>query len=203
MAIKFRYPALTLVIVSSLLCSSAFAFEQGRWLIRAGATNVDPKSNNHSVVKVDASAALSLNATYMISRNWALDILAAVPFKHNILLLDGTKIADTNQLPPTISLQYHFRSDERFQPYLGFGFNYTLFFNTDTTGPLADSSLDLGDSIGLATQLGFDYAIDDHWFLNFDIRYMDIHTVAKLDGASLGTVKIDPLVYGVSLGYQF
>jgi outer membrane protein W len=32
---------------------------------------------------------------------------------------------------------------------------------------------------------------------------MDIDSKAELDGASIGTVKIDPLVLGVSVGRRF
>jgi outer membrane protein len=40
-------------------------------------------------------------------------------------------------------------------------------------------------------------------FFNVDVRYMWIETKAKLDGASLGDVKIDPWVIGANLGYRF
>ncbi len=185
------------------LCSSAcYGHEEGEWLIKAGLTNVDPKSNNSAIVDADAGAALNLNATYFFSSNWAVDVLAAIPFDHDIKLKDGTKVADTSQLPPTVSMQYYFNTDSSFRPYVGAGVNYTTFFSTDTTGPLAGSDLDLDDSWGLSVQVGADWQINDRWFLNFDARKMDIDTDATLDGTSLGTVEIDPMVYGVSLGFS-
>ena len=44
---------------------------------------------------------------------------------------------------------------------------------------------------------------NDDWFFNFDVRYIDIDTKAKLDGASLGTVEIDPWIFGAHIGYRF
>ena len=182
--------------------TTGFAHEEGSWLLKAGLTNVDPKSNNHEIVDADAGAALNLNATYFFTDSLALDILAAIPFEHDVVLKDGTKVGDTKQLPPTVSLNYFFNNGGRFRPYIGAGINYTTFFSEDTTGPLAGSDLDLDDSWGLSVQAGADWTINERWFVNFDVRKMDIDTDASLDGADLGTVEVDPLVYGISFGYK-
>ena len=182
--------------------TAGYAHEEGQWLLKAGLTNVDPKSSNHEVVDADAGAALNLNATYFFTDSLALDVLAAIPFEHDVVLKDGTKVGDTKQLPPTVSLNYFFNNGGRFRPYIGAGVNYTTFFSEGTTGPLAGSDLDLDDSWGLSVQVGADWAINDRWFVNFDVRKMDIDSDAQLDGADLGTVEIDPLVYGISFGYQ-
>ncbi len=190
--------------LASLVAAPAMAFEAGDWLVRVGITNVDPKSDNHPVVTADAGAALNLNATYLMTDNWAVDILAAIPFNHDIELVDGgARVGETDQLPPTVSLQYYFTPDSRFKPYIGVGVNYTTFFSEDTTGALEGVDLDLDDSWGLAAQLGFDYMINDNWFATLDARWMDIDTEARLDGASIGDVEIDPFVYGLSFGYRF
>ena len=86
---------------------------------------------------------------------------------------------------------------------MGAGLNYTLFFDEETTGPLAGSSLDLDDSFGIAAQAGFDFAFSDTMMLNLEVRWMNIETDAKLDGVFLETVEIDPVVYGISLGWRF
>lgn len=189
--------------LASVIATPAMAFEAGDWLVRAGITNVDPKSNNHPVVTADAGAALNLNATYFMTANWSLDILAAIPFNHDINLVDGPKVGETDQLPPTVSVQYYFTPEARFKPYVGLGLNYTTFFSEETTGPLEGVDLELDDSFGLAAQIGFDYMINDNWFATLDARWMDIDTEAKLDGESIGDVEIDPFVYGLSFGYRF
>ena len=45
--------------------------------------------------------------------------------------------------------------------------------------------------------------LNDKWFLNLNVRYISIDTKAKLDGASLGDVNIDPWVYTFAVGYKF
>lgn len=182
---------------------TAAAFEPGDWLVRVGASYVSPASDNSDIVSVESATSATINFSYMMTDIWALELLAAYPFKHDIELLDGTKVASTKHLPPTLSLQYHFMPTEKFQPYLGFGINYTNFFSEKTTGPLTGLDLELGDSWGIAGQAGFDVLVSDNVFLNLDVRYIDIDTKARLDGESLGKVEIDPWVFGGHIGFRF
>jgi len=45
--------------------------------------------------------------------------------------------------------------------------------------------------------------INDNWFFNLDARYISMESTAKLDGVSLGKVKIDPSLYGAHIGFRF
>ncbi|MCC9004298.1 MAG: hypothetical protein LM549_17010, partial [Candidatus Competibacter sp.] len=85
----------------------------------------------------------------------------------------------------------------------GLGLNYTFFFDESTEGALSGSDLKLDDSWGLAAQVGMDFDVAPNWFLNVDVRYIDIDTKAKLDGVSIGTVEIDPWVVGFNVGTRF
>lgn len=181
----------------------AAAFEPGDWLVRVGASYVNPASDNSDIVSVGSDTSVTFNVGYMMTDVWGLELLAAFPFKHDIDLLDGTNVGSTKHLPPTLSLQYHFRPTEQFQPYVGFGVNFTSFYDEKTTGPLEGVDLDLGDSWGLAGQIGFDVLFNDDWFFNMDIRYIDIDTKARLDGVSIGKVEVDPWVFGGHIGFRF
>lgn len=184
--------------------SAANAHEKGDWLLRVGVGNVDPKSSNGLVASVDSGTALVFNGTYFFTPNIGFEILAATPFSHDIKLAsDGTKVGETKHLPPTFSLQYHFDTAGAFTPYVGAGLNYTLFFDEDTTGPLAGTSLKLDDSVGLAAQLGADFELTEKMSVNFDVRWIDINTDAELDGAPLEEVEIDPLVYSLTAVWKF
>ena len=192
------------VAAGMALTPLASAHEQGDKLLRVGVGTVDPKSNNGDIASVDSGTTLVFNGTYMLSPNLGLEVLAALPFSHDIKLADGgTKVGETKHLPPTVSLQYHFDTAGAFDPYVGAGLNYTVFFDEKTTGPLAGLDLDLDASFGIAAQLGFDYGLSDTMYLNFDVRWINIETDAELDGAALETVEIDPLVYSLTLGWRF
>jgi len=193
-----------LVAVSSLAGAlTVHAKEQGDWLVRFGGSYISPKSNNHELVSVDGKMGVTFNFSYFMTSNLAIEVLAALPYEHDIELQGGTKVASTKHLPPTVSLQYHFMPDAGIQPYVGLGVNYTTFFSEKTVGPLAGSDLNLDDSWGWAGQVGLDIPLNEKWLLNIDVRYIDIETKAKLDGASIGTVAIDPWVYGANVGFKF
>jgi outer membrane protein len=199
---------LRLAVIAALasgmgLASTATAFEPGDWLIKVGATNVDPKTNNHELVSVDSATSMTLNFTYLMTDAWAIEVLAAYPFEHDIHIVGGPEVGSTKHLPPTVSLQWRPKPNGRFQPYFGLGINYTDFFSEKTTGPLEGTKLSLDSSWGWAGQIGFDFLITDDVFFNLDLRYANIESKAALDGASIGTVKIDPTVYGAHLGFRF
>lgn len=182
----------------------ASAYESGDWLVRVGAGHVDPKSSNGDIAKVDSGTSLVFNGTYFYSPNFAVEVLAALPFSHDIKLADGgTKVGEAKHLPPTVSLQYHFDTQSAFKPYVGAGLNYTLFFDESTTGPLEGLDLDLDASFGLAAQVGANFDYSDTMFVNFDVRWIDINTDAELDGSELEEVEIDPIVYSLTIGWRF
>jgi outer membrane protein len=196
-----RLPQLLLLAGSAAAVGSAGANEL---VLRAGVHNVDPKSDNNAVVHVDSNATLSLAAEWFFNRNLALDVLGSLPFRHDIRLnSDNSKVGSIKHLPPTISLQYHFNPGGAFDPYLGAGVNYTLIFDKQTTGALTGTKLSVDNSFGPAVQAGGDFAIGKDWLLGVDVRYIRIKAKAAVNGASIGDVKVDPLVYGVSIGRRF
>jgi len=193
----------TFALIASVISLPVQAKEQGDWLVRFGGSYIDPKSDNSDIVSVDSKLGVTFNFSYFMTSNLAVEVLAALPYEHDIELLDGTRVASTKHLPPTVSLQYHFLPEAGIQPYLGLGLNYTMFFSEDTTGPLTGTDLNLDDSWGWAGEVGVDFPLSEQWLINLSVRYIDIDTKAKLDGASIGTVEIDPWVYGANLGFRF
>lgn len=200
----------------ALVASPALAYEAGTWVLRAGIGVVAPDSDNlvldpETIIEVDDGTSLTLMGTYMFNPNWGFDVLASWPFNHDITLGGGTKIAETDHLPPTFSLQYHFMPDSTFQPYAGAGLNFTTFFSTDVEQALTDltgiTDIDLDDSFGLALQLGADWTFGNNWLVNFDLRWISIESDLTgsdgVDSIELGTVAIDPWVYSINIGYSF
>lgn len=193
------------VVLGMAAAGSASAHEAGDWLAKVGVTHVDPKSDNGDVlggttdVHVGNSTRPSFSLTYMATKNIGIELLGAFPFKHDIGLNGMGNIGSTKHLPPTLSLQWHFLPDSSIQPYVGVGLNYTTFFSTKSS--LGD--LDLSDSWGLAAQVGVDVELNKNWFLNADVRYIDIDSTVKLNGQRIGKVNIDPVVATVGIGYRF
>lgn len=211
---------LSILIAGALLSPVVQAHQSGEWLVRGGITSVSPNDDSSNVfvggtdlgvgVDADSNAQLGLNVAYFISEKWAIELLAATPFSHDITLKTVGALGDTKQLPPTISANYYFASsDKGFNPYVGIGLNYTMFFSegfTDANKNAGFSNLKADDSIGLAFQVGFDYELGNQWHINGSARWIDIDTEATFDlNGTQGRVdiEIDPSVYTLSLGYRF
>ena len=203
-------------LLAAALCASlpATALEPGDMMIRVGAHTVAPDVDSETTPnipggQVDVSDGTSLTITlgYMLTSNIALDVLAALPFAHDIEgagALEGAGVvAEVEHLPPTISAQYHFAPDSGVRPYVGLGVNYTTFTDVDEVGALAGDSLDLDDSIGLAVQGGVDVDLSSGWFVSFDVRYMQIETEANSATTGRFNVTLDPWVAGFAVGKTF
>jgi outer membrane protein len=231
----FKHLSLAVAVSAAMVSTQALAYEEGDWIVRVGATMVDPDASS-SIVTVDGVDAfagskvdveddtqLGLNIEYMISPNLGIELLAATPFEHTVKAKGtlatalspngGTDVASVKQLPPTLSLNYHFDTNSAWQPYIVVGINYTVFFSEDGSSELeatlgSDTDVELDDSWGLAAQAGVNYHVDDKWLINASVRYIDISTDAeitiKANGAKIETdVDVDPYVYTLSVGYKF
>ena len=218
---------------------AAQAFEAGDFVLRAGAVHVAPDDSSDSItvggapllgagvdskVSVDTNTQLGLRATYMMTNNLGIGLLGATPFKHDINgggdLPGDLNLGETKHLPPTLTLQYFpMASSSAFQPFVGVGVNYTVFFEEKTSSNLdaalnvASSELELDDSVGVAVEVGMDYMLSENFGLNAAIWWADINTDARVDvfdanGTKLAEtdefeVEIDPMVYMVGFTYKF
>jgi outer membrane protein len=203
-----RTAPLALAIALGGLAAPAFAQQAGEWTFSVGAHQVNPKSDNGSLaggtvpIEVDSDVRPTITAEYFVRDNLGIEVLAAWPFEHDINVPGAGRVGSTKHLPPTVSLQYHF-GQGTVKPFIGGGINYTRFFSTETTGALAGTDLELDDSFGLAAHVGIDFEVGERGSIRVDARWMDIDTDAKINGVDVGTVEIDPLVYGVAYVFKF
>lgn len=200
----------------------ASAYETGDVLVRAGPTWVLPNDDSSAVrpipgsgVSVDDGVSLGFSATYLITPQIGVELLAALPFKHDIKgegSLDGVDIGSVKHLPPTLTLQWYPRLGvDWVQPYVGAGVNYTTFMSEEADGELESivgkTKISLDDSWGYALQAGADWRLNDKWFINTSLWYVDIGTEATLKTAGAGTLKTDvdinPLVVMLGAGMRF
>jgi outer membrane protein len=162
--------------------------------VRAGAGYVSPKSDNGTVdalglgVEVDTATQFAFNVTYLMTDNFGVELLGALPFKHDVSVDTLGKVAEATHLPPTVALQYFFTPKSNIRPYVGAGINYTTFLDVETEGALAGTTLDLEDSWGYALEAGVDVDITKNMFFNVAVWYMDIDTKAKSSAAGDFTV---------------
>ena len=200
---------LALAIAGAVSAPVASAQSAGDWTVALGAHQVDPDAGNGRLaggtlpLDIGSSVRPTIAVEYFLRDDLGLEVLAALPFRHDIAIDGLGRVGSTKHLPPTISLQYHFNRQGKVSPLFGAGLNYTTFFGEDTRGALAGSKLELDDAFGLALHAGLDFKVGVTGALRVDVRWMDIDSDVKLDGATLGSAEIDPLVYGAAYVMRF
>lgn len=203
--------ALLMAAVAAGLSMTAMAETAGTWTVGVGAGYVDPDSDNGTLAngafktEVDYDVRPTLTAEYFVADNVGVELLAALPFHHDIDLkaADGSVTkAKTQLLPPTLSLQYHFDNvHANVKPFIGVGANYTTFFKERSGIP--GSKLEIKDSWGVAGHAGIDFKINETDAVRLDARYIDLEPDVKLDGDKIGKAEINPWVYGISYVQRF
>ena len=180
----------TLAACLALAATAAHAAPDNAWTFRFGVHDVSPTSGNGSLAggalkaDLDDSVRPTASIEYLVTPSFGIDLLAAWPFEHT-LKLNGAKAATLKQLPPTL------------------GVNFTKVYDEKPTGPLAGTDLSIGDSWGVAAHAGFDMALSPQWLITADVRWIDIDSTVRVNGAGVGTVHVDPWAFGISAGYRF
>lgn len=156
---------------------------------------------------VDISIATipEFDFTYFLNENVAVELILGTA-KHEVkavkTALGNVDLGHVWLLPPTLSLQYHFNLGD-FRPYVGASANYTFFYGVDSG---AVKNVEYENDFGFGGQLGFDYHLDDTWFLNVDAKYLKLNTDVTVDaGAAVvpAAVDINPLLIGFGVGIRF
>ena len=223
--------ALSMALVAVLAGGSmvAQAYQKGDFVMRVGAVTVDPDSDSSDInlpgvptlnTEVDDDTQLGIIPMYMVTDNVGIELLAATPFEHDITLKGkGVKVpaGSTKHLPPTLSVQWYPRGGKSgWQPFVGVGVNYTIFFDEETDKQLDETlnailgaekvDLDLDNSFGLSAQAGVDIPFWNDWALSLEVWYIQIDTNATVR-TDVGNVHfktdIDPFVYNVGIAYRF
>ncbi|MCL2791186.1 MAG: outer membrane beta-barrel protein [Desulfobulbus sp.] len=178
-----------------------------KFVVKLGVADVMPKSNNGTLVGLDAdvgsSARPSLTLEYMITPNIGVELLAAWPFCNDVSLAGLGKVGSVDVLPPTLSLQYHFLPEKTVSPFVGVGINYTFMFSEDAKGAIAGSNLDVDNSWGFAAHVGVDFNFDKNWLMTVDARWIQMRNDVYLNGNKIGKVDVNPIVLGIAVGYRF
>lgn len=208
---------LTTTLLVTLMATPAFAanavnVKAGDWVVRARALGVVPAEDatitgavTGSQIDIDSSVVPEFDFSYFVTDNIALELIAGVT-PHDVNTKTSSAgpldLGDVWLLPPTLTVQYHFTGLGQCKPYVGGGVNYTHFFSEDHGTSVTD--VNYKDSWGPALQAGVDYALDDHWMLNLDVKKVWINTDVKFNGGAIAAdVDINPWLIGVGVGYKF
>ncbi len=197
---------LPVALAAGLLSSAPLQAQEGPWMVRLRAVSLQPADKSDAApgipadaIHVSSKTIPEVDFSYFFTKNLAAELVLTVPQEHDVTLA-GTKIGTFKELPPTLLAQWHFLPGQTVDPYVGLGANLTLISDVK----LADGALDLDkSSLGPAVQVGADIRVAKQCFINLDVKYVQIRSDVKAGGAKVTTVKVDPMLYGVGVGYRF
>jgi outer membrane protein len=189
-----------LLLAGSVTGAMAQGLGESPWQIRLRSVHLDSvnKDTTPLGLSINNKTFAEIDFTYFLSKNLAAELALTTHQKQRVYA-NGTDIGSFKHLPPTLLMQYHFTDFEGFKPYVGGGVAYTRFSGVSLPpGVTLDSH-----SWGTAFQVGVDFPIDKNWSINLDVKKTNIRTDVYADGSSLGRLRVDPLLYGVGIGYRY
>ena len=197
---------LPVALAAGLLSSAPLMAQEGPWMVRLRAVSLQPADKSDAApgipadaIHVSSKTIPEVDISYFFTKHFATELVLTVPQEHDVTL-GGTKIGTFKELPPTLLAQWHFLPGQTVDPYVGLGANLTLISDVK----LANGALDLdSSSLGPAAQAGVDIQVAKQCFINLDVKYVQIRSDVKAGGAKVTTVKVDPMLYGVGVGYRF
>lgn len=180
------------------------------WQLKVGASSVAPSEDSNTLaggaftnVKASQEIAFTPSIEYLFDNTpFSVELLLANPIKHDVTS-NGTKIASFKELPPTLTVKYNFKNSTRFTPYVGVGATAVIPWSEKIAIP--DAKLDADYAYGVAGQVGFIFQPKDakNWGVYVDVRYADVGSDLKLNGAKIGTLDVNPWVYTAGYSYKF
>ncbi len=199
----------TLTLLAAALAAPCLQAEDGPWMIRLRAVQIQPANKSDAVpgipadaIHVSSKTIPEVDFTYFFTKNFSAELVLTVPQEHDVTVEGVGKVGTFKHLPPTLTAQWHFLPGQAIDPYVGLGLNYTLISDVK----ISNGALDLGkSSTGLAAQVGVDFKVAKNCFINLDVKYVQLQTdlTVASTGAKVTTVKLDPMLYGVGIGYRF
>ena len=197
-----KHITLAAVALCTLMSGAAMAQQttEGPWLVRARAVHLDSANKDSTGLNLSVNDKWipEVDITYFFNKNIAAELILTVPQRHT-LSAGGTAIGSLKHLPPSLLVQYHFTDLPGFKPYVGAGVNYTRFSSIRLP---AGVDVDR-NSFGGALQLGVDIPVAKDVYLNFDVKKVYIKTDVSAAGNKIGTFKVDPVLFGIGLGWRF
>jgi outer membrane protein len=210
------------------LIPAAASADESPWVVRLRGIYIDP-ANDSDIASVPGALHVPKNGVhvadkwapevdleYFFARNWSTELVLTYPQRHDATVKSATiypsgnpttvpsvVIGSFKELPPTWTVKYDFLPDGDFRPYVGAGINVTFIMdvklNVPTVGPVKLDST----SVGAAAQMGFDYRLAGNWFMNADIKYLQMEPDLKYGGKKIATVKVNPILAGFGIAYRF
>ncbi len=201
---------LILSALSAIALNSARA-DDGAWEARLRAVYLYPENTSDAIgtlvpendITINKKVLPDLDFEYFFTPHWSTELVLTYPQTQDVYV-GATQIGTFKHLPPVLTAKYNFLPESNFQPYFGVGINFTIISDVSLNVPGVSKLYLNSTSVGPAAQVGFDYKIKDHWYLNADAKYFVLQSNVYLPGqVRVSTVHINPGLFGIGVGYRF
>ena len=200
-----KLPVLTLALAGLLSAGAVNAQVFGT----LGYTNVNPKSDNGTLAGADASvnddASLTGSLGYRFTPSLFVELgTALASFEHEVSLDGLGTVASLKHRPTVLSLNYQFAPASKVRPFVRVGYGWVGISDETAKGALSGLDISAGNANGFAFGGGVDVFVNDAFFIRADVSKLDFDTEVTVETlGNVGTAEVDPLVFGVAVGYQF
>lgn len=218
--------AVALVATFAAAAASAQSMMPRGWSVGFGATEVSPNTRSGALsapsapntqIDVGSDTQPTLWLRGMFDDHFAVELPIGFGFKQNINgagAIGGVgRIGTVKALPVTVLGQYHFLAPtSQFRPYLSAGLTYAKLYGArgsaalnalNPINPAGGTGLAVDSKLGLAVGGGVTLNITDKWYADASYLRAFLKTTAHLSSGQSISVKLDPDVFRLGVGYRF
>ena len=197
--------------------------DEANFLVRLRAVQMDFAQKSDAIpslgvpadaIRVDTQTIPDIDFEYFFTKSFSTELVLTYPQSQTVTVQQSAlggpvDIGTFKYLPPTLTAKWNFIPDGTIRPYVGIGINLTLISSVNLNHVQAlnniTGNIDLdSSSVGLAGQVGVDFKVADHYFINADVKYMKLQSDVKTANfGKVSTVNLDPWLFGVGIGYRF
>ncbi len=198
-----------ILIASSLLALSVGA--SANLTFKAGLGYLDPTADKDIAAglpnaEVSSEAAILPSFDYRFANSpFSAELLLASPFEHTVSVGDSAGRADVakfKHLPPTLTLKYNTPEVNGFGANVGLGATVLVPYEEELIG--SNAKLEADTVVAPAAQVGVTYSKPSSpWGVFADVRYVDLKTDLEVDGAKIGELEVNPVVYSLGFSHKF
>ncbi|HEY8050144.1 MAG TPA: OmpW family outer membrane protein [Ramlibacter sp.] len=217
------------VLLAALLGSAGAAHAQWMptgWSIGVGGTEISPNTSSSNLtppaasntqVDVGSDTQPTLWVRGMFGDHFAVELPIGAGFKHSINGAAGIagvgQIGTVKALPITLLGEYHFMDrNAQLRPYGALGVSYAKMYGArgsatlnalNPINPAGGTGLSVDSKWGAVVGAGVTFRVNDKWYVDAQYLRVFLKTSAQLSTGQSMSIKLDPDVFRVGLGYNF
>ncbi len=200
-----------LILGSTLPAFAQTSTDANTTLVRVRILNFAPANQSDAIPALGVAANQITTTNRLIpdvdvsyffkNPHYAAELVLTYPQRH-VVNLNGATIGAFEELPPTLTAQYHFTPGAKFQPYIGVGVNETLISGVSVNVPGVGALKLASSSTGFAYQLGADFKVAPKRYVNIDVKHIGITTPVYSGSTAVSSARLNPWLFGIGYGIR-